>query len=330
MKKIVLSMAVLALGFSCSKESLQHQQMGDIKNTSENDNQQIIDRIVGFKAQLDEKNAYTTFSVEDAIWNIEALTNYIFDAPTKEMESFEYDTLTFTLQKQDGLLAFSKVSEMYNSIYSRLNTMAKENRFIRLIDVALKEENPTSVTLTAVPFIAQNNENSKSVFGATDFWFWGLGAGKCGSFSGFAGMDATDVIPRQLVPAAWPQNYCFSSIVTVFAYGNDPFFFNNGVSNPFGFNNTLNYARNGTISMPNTCLSPTMLGFYRNNLVTIGNLWNINSATYKPGFPTNQTITNYDLTPDAVFNSNGSWFQTHHVGITYATLTIKPAGGLGF
>jgi len=126
------------------------------------------------------------------------------------------------------------------------------------------------------------------------------------------------------VPLAWPENYCFSNIVTVFAYGNDPFFFNNGVSNPFGFNNTLNYARNGTVSMPNTCLSPTMLDFYRNNLVTIGNLWNtLNFSPLK-------TITNYDLTPDAVFNSNGSWFQTHHVGITYATLTIKPGGGLGF
>ncbi len=330
MKKIVLSMAVLALGFSCSKENLQNQPMGDIKNSSasENENQKIIDKIVGFKAQLDEKNLNTTFSVEDAIWNIEALANYVFDAPTKEMESFEYDTLTFTIEKQNGVLAFNKVSEMYNSIYSTLNNLAKKNKFIRLIDVALKEENQTSVTLTAVPFIAKNNENSKSVFGATDFWFWGLGAGKCGAFSGNIGMDATDVIPRQLVPLAWPENYCFSSVNTVQMHGSDVFFDNNPIANPFGFENTLNYKRFGTGTPNNSCLSPAMLDFYRTNLATIGNIWN-NSFYKLPGFPSNQTITGYDLQSDLLAPS-GSFLHLHNPSVTYASLTIKPSGGLGF
>lgn len=308
MKKIILSIVTLTLLYSCKKEQVQKQS--EVATTNTNlEQKQVMNRILNFKKLMEDKTLSSEeMTVDDAVWDLEALVNYTYDKPQGKFDDFILDTLIFNIPV-NSKLATNDIKGVYKTLNTHLANITNKTKFLRVLDVAVKEQTPTTLTLMAISWIG----NEKSVFNPDDYWYSNLGAGKCGGYAGSVGLDATDIIPRQLTPIGWPLGSHFINVTsTAWISPYDTWIVDNPITNPFGYDNVLLFSRSGSGTAINTCMGPTELDFYRTNLVTIANLLNPTPSAPK-------TVIVYDLQSDFVVPNYG-WNYTHDAQITYGDL----------
>jgi hypothetical protein len=240
MKKYFFFLLFLAVGaMSCQKDIEQGSitaavEPTDTKQTSLFDqtrpveNDDVYIKIDAFKAKLAKIEAGTLpendsgTSVDDAIWNIEALLNNRYGQAGKPFDAMNRVTNTIRLSlNDDGTIANADLAAAYEAARQKLSNqyhaIADANKHVIGIDISKKESqaaSTTSVLLDVTGVIGLRI--SGNVFNSSDNWLFAYHAGKCDN-GGSVGTDAADRLFNEINfrSPLYTNDYYFTNIQTV-------------------------------------------------------------------------------------------------------------------
>jgi hypothetical protein len=212
MKKLYFNLTILSaigmlLFFSCSKESEQ-KDTGQQKVFQPSEQDVLIEgKILAFKQKLEYtrenpnlKSGEADLTIEEAVWNIEALVNYTYADASAEYETLINDQINITVNLSDSKVAFYDAVNTYDNIVDsiavKFNQIQSEEKYLIVVDVSVIETDGETVTFGIDPGIGTDGPPGWfNDFGPTDYWFYGQLDGKCDQYIGQGiGSDAAEQI----------------------------------------------------------------------------------------------------------------------------------------
>ncbi len=296
MKKYLFFGIFLAIGaMSCQKDIEQGSITSavtptDTKQTSLFDqtkpveNDDVYVKIDAFKAKLAKIEAGMLpendngTSVDDAIWNIEALLNSRYGHAGKPFKSLNelVGSIRVPLNTNgtiDNVALLTAVEAARQRLSEQYQSISTANKHVVAIDTRKKEpqiESPTSVIIEVAGLIAGGSDQSDlSDFGIDDHWQFGFHLGKCiPPVVTDVGTDAADKFNERLNPRFTSIDVFFSDISSIF-FGEPP------LANPDpndtpgdSIRDFLTYFQD--VSIPfSTCISPSDMNFYLHGTVAV-------------------------------------------------------------
>jgi hypothetical protein len=206
----------MLLFFGCSKEVEQKDtEQQKLFQPSEQD-LLIEGKILAFKQKLDYvrenpnlKSGEEDLTLEEAVWNIEALVNYTYADATAEFNSIVHDSVSITVNLVDGKVAISDLTAAYDQIVDSLsikyNQIQSTEKQLMIADISLKESNGTTAVLTVNSGISEGGSNPFAWFDVNDIWWFGMGnlnnGGYCGGIYNLTHKndDAGEQIQRKIM-----------------------------------------------------------------------------------------------------------------------------------
>jgi len=311
MKKIVLSLFVIGLIYGCKKDQITpnpttSNQVGANEETANRNPEmsEIENNILDFEELMDsDEGGDATMSVEDAVWNLEALANYAHRTG-QEYNMIEKKTETITLEKNDNEIKIADIRTEYLRINEMLGSV-EGGKFLVVLDVNIEEETESEVTFNIISNLGGNRIFNQQF---SESWNWGFGAYKCGYTGPWLNIDAADIITSRL-PISISMNQIVTSVVSTGFLTNmqaQP------LANPFGYDNGPLFAAHGTGTgvVPTICLTPAMLAHYESGVIAL-------AEDLRP--TGNITILHYLESTNSL--SQTQWDALHLADITYATVT---------
>jgi len=289
-KYIILSLGlVVFMLISCNKEVQDvHDSEKNVSWTQED--LEIQNRILDFQNKI-KNNSFKNgeqLSLDDAIWNLEALINYNYSNPDSSFVNLTVDTtFEFNMPLNNGMVNYETVAEaafaMEEHIVGYLNAMPNSVKFLIAADVSIKDNGfkDGTKTITIVSGYGSeyiDNPGCYTPFGADDYWKYGLGyinmGGYCdGSNQGQStNSDAAEEIQYKInnpnCQSIW-QNAFYTDIVTsadnYWEFGGDYIYYiTSEYSNPNDDIPGDGYLYYLTLYVGNyyDCLSPEEMNFY--------------------------------------------------------------------
>jgi len=130
-------------------------------------------------------------SLDDAIWNIEALLNFNYSNPDSSFANLTVDnTFEFNIPVNNDMVNYKNVVqaafEIEEHVVNYLNNMPNSIKFIIAIDVSVKENDfkngeKTIIITTGYGSEYIDNPSCYTPFGENDYWQHGFDWGGCGT-----------------------------------------------------------------------------------------------------------------------------------------------------
>jgi len=299
---IALLMVMLAVT-SCKKDEQQSTDANSDAQMSRKTTKQLL----AFRDQLKLKNG-SSLPVDSATWYLEGLlnlenanNNHQFDGLT-----FYYDTLV--MYTAGGSLSLAELNEAYAYFTNKLNALAQTQTIpefaFNSVDITINtsglKNGETELVIGAG--WGSNTVGNYAAFGPTDYWKWGMGGGKCDSYTGQGGTsDAAQQLNYKFNhPVALPEPGYYTGVVSATAWGDEfP-----DINNPGPYCDYKIFWFEGT---SNPCLSPTELNYYLSTFPDI-----IGAKR-----PDNKTFISVSVV--AILVTGGQTKKCHWYGLEYGT-----------
>lgn len=263
-------------------------------------------------------------SVDSALWYIESTLNVTYGDASYAMEATVVDSSFVEVAVVNGQVSFDEVEAAYNTFYKNVKAQYDgvantDKQFIyadaEVVETGLKT---TTTTLKLTAVVGEGPINP-TAFGATDYWNYCCGNGKCGSYYGQGiGSDAaqqiqTKVHMRKPVPSGYYYYVAPFANVEIHAWDYDN-------PNDVVHDNLYDYMMfhqydTDPSSWPNfhDCLNPNEMNFY---------LLGTEQVIYNIEKPQGLNFINVELYGDALYTSNSTTLE--HTGtIHYGTLVVS-------
>ena len=226
----VISLAVLtmAVAVSCQKEK------NDETPATQKDSytQEAIERIMDFKQQVEFHKAHpssrtTSFvSIEDAVWNLEALFNYTYSYP--ELCYGRLVTTDTALRLPVGpndSVSMSDLTAFYEDMFATIGEVYRsvtlpDKQFVLLdVEVGERDSNGITIMLHSVQgSVVETPSNGRDPFHEGEWWYYGDNRGGWNSSEGDAAQVLTELVNLELTPTVPSVGYyCYSDIVSRFS-----------------------------------------------------------------------------------------------------------------
>ena len=302
MKKVYLTLTVVSvfgmlMFFGCSKEEAQNKEKQEgIFQPSEKD-LQIKGKILDFSSKIDYarenpnlKSGGDDLTLDEAVWNIEALANYNYADASAEFEGYKAETAEIEVPLTDGKVSMVDAAiaydQMIDTLAQHFSQVPDADKHLVLADVSLKEINGLTATFNVTSGIGTSGSNPFAGFGEDDYWFYANGAGKCGEYIGQGiGSDAAEQIQNKInMRIALPIGHKYFvdiNIVSCSPFTNNLVLDNTinctccdliNPDDPEPWNNIndflLFYGYDNSSGYPNfhTCIPPNEMNFYLNSM----------------------------------------------------------------
>jgi hypothetical protein len=221
MKKVYVTIAFISaigmlLFLGCSKENEQKEtEQQKVFQPSEQD-LQIEGKILAFKQKLDYvrenpnlKSGEDDLTIDEAVWNIEALVNYTYADASADFYTIVNDSVSITVNLIEGRVAINDIIAAYDQIVDSLsakyNQILSTEKQLMIADVSVKEINEVAVVFEVNSAISSGILNPGGWFGVNDIWFYGMAdynnGGYCGGiYNGtHTNDDAAEQIQRKIM-----------------------------------------------------------------------------------------------------------------------------------
>jgi hypothetical protein len=198
MKKLYLTFTMIsAIGlqvfFGCSKEAGENPgNQETVFQPSEKD-LQIESKILAFKQKVEfarqnpNLKSGDDLTIEDAVWNVEALANYTYADASTGFDDYISETSEIEVPLTNGLVSITDAGTAYNQIIDTLteqyNQIPGQDKHLVMADVMLKETDGQSATFDVTAGFAKGTGSSGfSPFNINDHWKYGLGLYNMGGY----------------------------------------------------------------------------------------------------------------------------------------------------
>lgn len=271
---IVSTLSLLAALVACSKTDLPEMDIHD--NTLMPSTEKRITDFIELARQDNPIKSTTTYSKEEGIWLLESSLTYSLANPS--MEGSEALSGSFSLQIppfETSIPASELVSlygNLYDSLFSVVSRNTLQDAYLEFVNLDWNTEGSTNqLKLEYVFGYGGASSYANLPYGPDDWWWYGMGMGRCNGIVCCQGKDATTELmrksllnlsvplghayftdveaiivrnPQDLPPGSPDPNYCFF-----------PVFYNNS-SPPFD-------------SSFHTCLSPYEMNYYYGSIQSL-------------------------------------------------------------
>jgi len=153
MKKIALLSAftVLAVILSCTKQPSEMENLmtsSDQMAANENDTEQ---RILSFKESISGNLKHEgDLSIDDAVWNIEALANYEYaDVSFGNLPNINWDSAFISVSLTGGKVTINEAASVYEKVIDSLRAQYQglpANSHLIFVDIFSKDSTASNVT----------------------------------------------------------------------------------------------------------------------------------------------------------------------------------------
>jgi hypothetical protein len=199
----------------CTKDTEQKDTRQQVFQPSEQD-LAIEGKILDFKQKLDYarenpnlKSGEDDMTVEEAVWNIEALVNYTYADASADLNTIINNSTEISVGLVDGKVPINEVAEAYDQIVDSLSAqysqVQSEDKQLTIADISLKESNETVAVFGVNSAITAGMPNPGGWFGVNDIWWYGQAdlnmGGYCGGiYNGtHTNDDAAEQIQRKIM-----------------------------------------------------------------------------------------------------------------------------------
>lgn len=217
---VIVATCAFCLMVSCSKDSITKPDMVTQQNTILSPQDQL-NRISEFKEQMDRyksgdspKDA-TYLSVEDAIWDVEALFNYTYAYPELIINrETEYDTaLYLPINYRDSVL-FTDLTLFYDQVYNAARAIFQRdtlsNKQMLLLDAEPDDPSDSQVKVTFHTLIGSVSTPSNpdtllpwaGPYSVGQWWYYGDNGGSWDSPTDDATLEFTRILKKHLIQNA--------------------------------------------------------------------------------------------------------------------------------
>jgi hypothetical protein len=265
-------------------------------------------QLLAFRDQLKLKNS-SSLPVDSATWYLEGLlnlekanNNHQFDGLT-----FYYDTLV--MYTAGSTLTMAELNEAYGYFTNKLNALAQSQSIpdfaFNAVDITIRtsglKNGETELVIGAG--WGSNTVGNYAAFGPTDYWKWGMGGGKCDSYTGQGGTsDAAQQLNYKFNhPIALPEPGYYTDVVSEVVWGGSfP-----DVNNPGPYCDCKVFYYDATNTGIWPCLAPDELNYYLSVFPSIVSAKNLENKSY------------VDVYVQAVFFPNGQSEYFHRYTLRY-------------
>ena len=261
-KLLTLGIVLLTITLNgCKKD----EQKSPANNSGAQASSKITKQLLDFRDNLKLKSG-GSLPADSATWYLEGLLNYENANNNHQFNGIEFISDTLTIYASGSSLTNTELNEAYIKFTQKLNLFAQSKNASNFSFDA--------ISIAVTPVLLKNGEtnlimnaggglNSIGIymaFGLTDYWVWGNGGGKCGSFSGGSSDAAQELAYRFNHPIAGipAGSGFFTDLESKFADGWEYPDLNN--PGPYCDSKIFNFDAGNTGIVP--CLSPTELNFY--------------------------------------------------------------------
>jgi hypothetical protein len=247
----------------------------ELKSNSLASDSKIIRMIEGFKLKIEANlKDGQDLSTDSAIWYAEATLNETYARGDYSKSFLTIDSTFIGIPlNTNSLVSSTSLSDAYRTLVSSLrdhyDAIKDAGKSLILVDVSAVSVNSDSLFIKMTDYFVSKPINPVPfswTFGFTDHWYWGIGQGKCGGYTGQVGQDATTQLTTYANGALRIGSGTFFANVTTTQDILPPEVPSTG--NPFGYNNSLLYWLGG-----DQCLSPNAMNYYLGNLSSIASIY---------------------------------------------------------
>ena len=267
---------VILLTTGCKKDTSPKTQN---KTTLSALDSKINRMIKGFKTDMKSHlKDGEEISIDSVIWYIEASLNETYARADNSKEQIWMDSSFVNIPLAgNNTVLLSSIKDAYTELVSDLSdhyhSISGEKSLI-YVDISFSSIQTDNLTLRMKDYIVSMPMipvPTNWTFGPTDYWFWGEGMGRCGSYSGYIGQDASTRLTTYANGSLGIPGVIFYTDITTTPDIYPPDVPTTG--NPYGYNNTLLFWCSGTPPEIQQCLSPDVMNYYLDNLKTIGSMY---------------------------------------------------------
>lgn len=190
---IILLFSITALIFSaCNKEKESQLVQNSNNETSWTQKDlEIQNKILAFQDKVKNNNFKSgeQLTIDEAIWNLEALMNFNYSNPDSSFVNLTIDsTFEFNLPINGEMVNFEDITNAAHAIEEHvinfLNNMPNSIKFIIAVDISLKDDEFKSGSKTLSISTGYGSEYidnpaAYTPFGANDYWTYGFDLGGC-------------------------------------------------------------------------------------------------------------------------------------------------------
>jgi hypothetical protein len=295
--------------YSCQKDQTGIDKSEEQSEQSFKD-AQLEKRIIAFRDKIDKirknpalRSDSEPMEIDSAVWYIEATSNFTYGDASFESEEFIVDSAFIEVPVTNGKILWADVQVAYDKVIDSLsehnaNITATEKQLI-VADISLKNADDNTARLEVTSGIGTSGGDGLGL-NNTYPWYWGWELGRCDGSGLGVGYDAADKIAQLAnyeVPVPVGNSYYTDVTEIEVWYWDVPT--NN---NPYGDYLLFHDYQYGTLN--HACLSTDEITYYKNALITIGNM-------YKP---TGKSLIKYycwDETAFGIHNGEDDWDMCH-------------------
>jgi hypothetical protein len=247
--------------------------------------------------------------IDSAIWYMEASSNLTYGDAGFETEEFITDSAFIEVPITNGQILLTDIQIAYDQIIDSLaqhyaNINANEKQLI-VADISLKESVDDAATFEVTSGFG-TDVTSGIGFGNSYPWYWGWELGRCDGSGLGVGYDAADKIAQlaRYTIGLPVGNAYYTDVDYREVFGCE---YTNDEGECLIFEDSQEY------DLIHQCLSTTDITFYKNGLVTVGNLEKPTSS---------HSVLSYSLQDLTAFGLCGSdqhdcWYMIHYAVIKY-------------
>lgn len=298
----------VALFHACKKDKEVNSKSENLNEQSFKD-AQLEKRIISFRDKIDFirenpslKSGTDPMEVDSAIWYIEATSNLTYGDASTDLEKYVIDSAFIEVPLTNGQILWSDMQEAYDQVIDSLSAhnaaITASNKQLIVADVALKETNDNTATFEVTSGFGTDGE---SYPWNNDYpWYWGWELGRCDGLGLGVGSDAADKIAylaNMLVSVPSGNSYYTAVTEIEVWYWDVP-----TSNNPYGDYLLFRDYQVGTLN--HACLTTDEIGYYKNALITIGNM-------YKPAMKSLIKCYCWDETAYGINNGEDDWLMCH-------------------
>lgn len=214
MKRLYLTITVIfAIGLlifnGCSTENNQSDEKQENVYQPTAVDIQIENKILDFESRVDFarenpnlKSGGDDLTLDEAIWNIEALANYNYSDASMNFENYVSETTEIEVPLSNGNVLLSNASIAYDQaiiiLSEHFSQISGAEKQLVLADITLKEISGDVAIFTVTSSIGKGIWNPFADFGENDYWYaWDL-QGKCDGSGQGVGTDAAEEIEKKI------------------------------------------------------------------------------------------------------------------------------------
>ncbi|NOX47687.1 MAG: hypothetical protein GXO89_12000 [Chlorobi bacterium] len=234
MKKQILGLVAVSLIIgtsifsvvSCTKtEQAKENTNGTITHFSPSGNmvestiKSFIQRHSDFKAGY--KTGGEDIKLGEAVWTLEASTNYEFQGPKEDLGDFVTDSMSVMVNVYVGddneyYVSEADAMDLYDDVISFTSTsIAPDNAKLLVTDLNATNVENGQAEMKVTTVTGKNGTNPYAI-NSTDYWYPSQDDGKCGNYAGQqVGRDASDRI-REILNAAVVVADYWTDVVTTY------------------------------------------------------------------------------------------------------------------